>query len=102
LLRLTDKGRLGHRTTDSRISCRLFGTLVEVADWFPEQKGTSHAGSLWRHRYPHLPGLQNPMRLTKRTPHPKHGYEFELQTFTCGVCQHEIERDADILGEVLA
>ena len=51
---------------------------------------------------PTCPHCKNPMRLTKRTPHPKHGYEFELQTFTCGVCQHEIERDADILGEVVA
>jgi hypothetical protein len=42
------------------------------------------------------------MRLTRRTPHPKYGDDFELQKFTCRVCQHEIERDADILGEVLA
>jgi hypothetical protein len=30
------------------------------------------------------------------------GYAFELQTFTCRVCQHEIERAADIAGEVAA
>jgi hypothetical protein len=51
---------------------------------------------------PTCPECKNPMRLTRRTPHPKYGDDFELQTFTCRVCQHEIERDADILGEVLA
>jgi hypothetical protein len=33
-------------------------------------------------------------------PHPKDGYDFELHKFTSRVCQHEIERNADRLGEV--
>ena len=49
---------------------------------------------------PVCPKCKNRMRLTRRTPHPVHGYDFELQTFTCRVCRHEIERDADRLGEV--
>jgi hypothetical protein len=49
---------------------------------------------------PACPGCKNPKRLTRRMPHPKHGYDFELQTFTSRVCQHEIERNADRLGEV--
>lgn len=51
---------------------------------------------------PACPNCKNPMRLTRRTPHPQYGYDFELQTFTCGVCKHQIERNADLLGEVLA
>jgi hypothetical protein len=42
----------------------------------------------------------NRMRLTRRTPHPVRGNDFELQTFTCRVCHHEFERSADRLGEV--
>jgi transposase-like protein len=80
----------------------LFGTLVEVADWFPEQEEHHMLARFGATDTPTCPYCKNPMRLTKRKPHPKHGYEFELQTFTCGVCQHEIEGDADILGEVLA
>jgi len=49
---------------------------------------------------PACPQCKNPMSLTRRTPHPKRGYDFELQTFTCRVCNHEIERSADGLGEV--
>jgi transposase-like protein len=73
-----------------------------VADWFPEQEEHHMLARFGATDTPTCPYCKNPMRLTKRKPHPKHGYEFELQTFTCGVCQHEIERDADILGEVLA
>ena len=51
---------------------------------------------------PTCPECKNLMRLTRRTPHPKYGDDFERQTFTCKVCQHEIERDADCLGEVIA
>ena len=46
------------------------------------------------------PECKNRMRLSRRIPHPKSGYDFELQTFTCRVCQHEVERSADCLGEV--
>jgi hypothetical protein len=46
------------------------------------------------------PECKNPMRLTRRRPHPKHGHDFELQTFTCRVCLHETKRNADRLGEV--
>ena len=51
---------------------------------------------------PVCPECKNPMRLTRRTPHPELGYDFERQVFTCRVCQHEIQRNADVLGEVLA
>ena len=51
---------------------------------------------------PTCPECKNIMRLTRRTPHPMRGYAFELQTFTCRVCKHEIERVADIGGEVAA
>ena len=40
------------------------------------------------------------MGLTRRTPHRVRGHDFEMQTFTCRVCQHEIEREADRMGEV--
>jgi hypothetical protein len=49
---------------------------------------------------PVCPECKNRMRLSRRMPHPKFGYDFELQTFTCRVCQHEMERSADCLGEV--
>ncbi len=49
---------------------------------------------------PICPECKNRMCLTRRAPHPTHGYDFELQTFTCRVCRHEIEREADQLGEV--
>jgi transposase-like protein len=50
--------------------------------------------------HPICPKCKNLMRLTRRGPHPFRGYDFELQRFTCRGCQHEIERDADRLGEV--
>jgi uncharacterized protein YbaR (Trm112 family) len=40
------------------------------------------------------------MSLTRRTPHCVRGHDFERQTFTCRVCQYEIARDADRMGEV--
>jgi hypothetical protein len=46
------------------------------------------------------PECKNPMRLTRRMPHPKYGYDFELQKFTCEVCQHETKRNADRPGAV--
>ena len=49
---------------------------------------------------PPCPNCKNPMRLSRRTPHSKLGYAFELQTFTCRVCQYEIERSADELGDI--
>jgi hypothetical protein len=42
----------------------------------------------------------NIMRSTRRSPHPKYGYDFERQTFTCPVCMYEIEKDADSFSEV--
>jgi hypothetical protein len=51
---------------------------------------------------PTCPECQNLMRLTRRGPHPTRGYEFELQTFTCRICQHEFERTANCAGEVAA
>ena len=49
---------------------------------------------------PTCPECKYLMRLTRRTPHPVRGYNFELQTLTCRVCQHEVERTADRRGEV--
>ena len=43
---------------------------------------------------------KNRMHLTRRTPHPTRGDDFEQQIFLCRVCKHEIERDANVLGEV--
>jgi len=51
---------------------------------------------------PICPECKNLMRLIRRMPHPKFGYDFELQTFTCRVCQHEVERTADRQGGVTA
>jgi hypothetical protein len=51
---------------------------------------------------PTCPECKSQMRLTRRTPHPNHGYDFELQTFTCRVCRHEVQRNADRRGEVTA
>jgi hypothetical protein len=48
------------------------------------------------------PKCKNLMRLTRRAPHPSRGYDFEPQTFTCRICQHELERTADRAGEVPA
>jgi transposase-like protein len=48
------------------------------------------------------PKCKNSMRLTRRTPHPSRGHDFERQTFTCRNCQSEIERDADPTGAVAA
>jgi len=51
---------------------------------------------------PTCPKCKNIMRLTRRAPHPTRGYAFELQTFTCRMCGHEIERAADIGGACAA
>lgn len=40
------------------------------------------------------------MRVTRRTPHPTLGNEFELQTFTCWGCRLTVERTADRQGEI--
>jgi hypothetical protein len=49
---------------------------------------------------PICPKCSNRMCLTRRTPHPILGYDFELETFMCTVCENEIQRSADRLGEV--
>ena len=49
---------------------------------------------------PTCPQCKNLMFLTRRMPHPVHGYGTELQTFTCLNCRHEIGRDVNRLGEV--
>jgi hypothetical protein len=51
-------GRVNHRITNSRASCRLFGTLVEVGDWFPEQKEHHMLARFGATDTPRLPGLQ--------------------------------------------
>jgi hypothetical protein len=40
------------------------------------------------------------MGLTRRTPHPEYGDDYELQTFTCRLCRHTITRNAGRHGEV--
>lgn len=47
-------------------------------------------------------GCAGRMNLTRRGPHPIRGDAFELQTFTCRICSHEIERGVDRLGQVMA
>jgi uncharacterized protein YlaI len=47
------------------------------------------------------PECKNRMHLTRRKPHPMLGNAFELQTFTCSTCEHEIERGVDRLGEAV-
>ena len=39
------------------------------------------------------------MHLTRRRPHPIRGDAFEMQTFTCRICNREIQRGIDHLGE---
>jgi hypothetical protein len=51
---------------------------------------------------PACPKCRNLMSLTRRAPHPTRGYDFELQTFTCRICPHEMERTADRAGGVAA
>jgi hypothetical protein len=51
---------------------------------------------------PACPKCKNLMSLTRRARHPTRGYDFELQTFTCRICHHEIERTANGAGEVAA
>jgi hypothetical protein len=47
---------------------------------------------------PICPLCGNTMSLSRRTPHSEHGDSYELQTFTCRGCGHEIERSADKRG----
>jgi hypothetical protein len=49
---------------------------------------------------PPCPKCKSLMGLMRRTPHPQYGHDFERQTFTCKVCRHEVERNANRLGEV--
>jgi hypothetical protein len=74
---------------------------VQVADWFlVSKKEHPMLNRFGATDTPTCPQCKNPMRLTRRMPHPKHGHDFELQTFTSRVCRHAIERNADRLGEV--
>jgi hypothetical protein len=50
---------------------------------------------------PACPVCKATMYLTRRTPHPTYGSEFERQTFECRSCRHELERSADREGELL-
>jgi hypothetical protein len=51
---------------------------------------------------PKCPKCKNIMRLSRRAPHPTRGEDFELQSFRCWICHQEMEREADIGGEVAA
>jgi hypothetical protein len=50
---------------------------------------------------PPCPQCKSRMCITRRTPHPVYGMEFERQTFECRSCRYEIERNADRVGEIL-
>jgi hypothetical protein len=39
------------------------------------------------------------MLLTRRGPDPEYGVAYERQKLTCIVCEHELERSADIDGD---
>jgi hypothetical protein len=39
-----------------------------------------------------------PMNITRRSPHPVYGHDYELQTFECRVCNREVQRSADCRG----
>jgi hypothetical protein len=39
------------------------------------------------------------MSLTRRSPHPDYGVEYEAQTFTCSTCLYELERTINSAGE---
>jgi hypothetical protein len=77
----------------AHLAARLTGEIaeIEVAD-MPISFGKNDTRI--------CPECNNRMGLSRRMPHPTFGYDFELQTFTCRVCQHEVERSADCLGEV--
>ena len=79
--------------TMAHLAARLMGEIaeIEVADT-PISFGKNDTRI--------CPECKSGMCLSRRTPHPKFGYDFELQTFTCRVCQHEVESSADCLGEV--
>ena len=92
--------RFQMRMIDLRIGVPLNGTQLAAAGWFrrrinmPIRFGACDT--------PPCPKCQNIMRVSRRAPHPIRGYDYELQTFTCRICQHQIEREADIGGEVEA
>ena len=45
-----------------------------------------------------MPDLYLEMNVTRRTPHPLYGCNYELQTFECRTCGYETERSADRSG----
>jgi hypothetical protein len=49
---------------------------------------------------PLCPECNGRTSISRRAPHPTLGYDFERQIFTCHVCNHEIERNANALGEI--
>lgn len=50
---------------------------------------------------PNCTECESRMWLTRRGPHPVHGFDFELQTFTCRGCNHEMQRTANSRGNVM-
>jgi len=50
------------------------------------------------HLGPICPVCTGTMYVTRRTPHPRHGHTYELQTFVCQTCRSHIERSADRNG----
>lgn len=51
---------------------------------------------------PNCTECKSGMWLTKRGPHPLYGFAYELQTFTCRGCPHEMQRTADSRGDILS
>jgi hypothetical protein len=79
--------------TMAHLAARLTGEIAQVE--FPDMPASFGKGDTLI-----CPECNSRMGLSRRMPHPKFGYDFELQTFTCGVCRHNVERSADCLGEV--
>jgi transposase-like protein len=45
------------------------------------------------------PACAGRMDLVRRTPHPQHGNDCELQTFECNCCGKQLQRGIDRQGE---
>jgi C4-type Zn-finger protein len=45
--------------------------------------------------HPSCPQCGKEMYLSRRSPHPRHGSGFELQTFSCNACNYEEERSVE-------
>lgn len=48
--------------------------------------------------HPACPACGKPMSLSRRSPHPEYGSDYEIQTFSCSACGHEETRSSDKAG----